>query len=91
MQKKKKLKLIIPVFLLLIILSIPFPRYYKDGGTVEYHAVLYQVIQWHSLRNIKDNPDPSSIEYYYDGLEIKILGISVYNNAEEMEYRYCGD
>lgn len=85
MYKKKKLKIIVPVFLLLILLSIPSPRHYKDGGTVEYHAVLYQVIQWHALLD----GEGSSIEHYYDGLEIKILGITVYNNAGEMVYRYC--
>ena len=54
--------------------------HYKDGGTVEYRAVLYQVIQWQSINN-KENVS-SKIFYVYKGLEVKILGITVYNNAQ---------
>ncbi len=64
--------------LLFILLLIPQTRYYKDGGTVEYHAVLYQVFQWHAM--LGDSSDEMT---YYDGLEVRSLGIPVFNNAEE--------
>lgn len=86
MTKKKKLKIIVPVLILLIVLCVPEPRHYKDGGTVEYHALLYQVIRWHAFLNEGASKNP---EYYYEGLEIKLLGFTVYNNAHKIEYRYC--
>ena len=87
MYSKKK-KIIIIIILLFVFSLIPVTIRYKDGGTVEYKAVLYQVIQWQSI-NIKENIS-SKILYVYKGLEVKILGITVYNNAqakEESDYK----
>ena len=77
MEKKKMMGLAAGI-LLFILLLIPQTRYYKDGGTVEYHAVLYQVFHWHAMLG-----DPSDEMAYYDGLEVRILGIPVFNNAKE--------
>ncbi len=85
MFKRKKLRIKILILVLLILLCLPVPRHYKDGGTVEYHAVLYQIIQWHAYLNDGASKNP---EYYYEGLEIQILGFTIYNDAHEMEYRY---
>ena len=74
------------VILLAVILLVPVPRHYKDGGTVEYHAVLYQVIFWHTLAT--DEKNTYSLNYYYDGTEIRILGFTVYDGVEKWEYRY---
>ena len=79
MYSKKK-KIIIIIILLFVFSLIPVTIRYKDGGTVEYKAVLYQVIQWQSINN-KENVS-SKIFYVYKGLEVKILGITVYNNAQ---------
>lgn len=82
MHKRKKLIKIIAVILLLAVLLIPLPRYYKDGGTIEYHAVLYQIFHWHSIRGV----DGGSHEIrYYDGVEVRVLGFTVYNDAKELE------
>ena len=78
-MRNKKKKIITVIILLFAFSLIPVTIRYKDGGTVEYKAVLYQVIQWRSL-NIKENIS-SKILYVYKGLEVKILGITVYNNA----------
>ncbi|MBQ5498751.1 MAG: hypothetical protein IIT73_03005, partial [Treponema sp.] len=45
MKKKYKILLII----LFIICLIPIPTFYKDGGTVEYSAILYKIIDWNQL------------------------------------------
>lgn len=60
------------VIVLLIILLIPFPLRYKDGGTVEYRAALYSVTNYHSV----DRNDG-----YYTGIQVKVLGILVYDNT----------
>jgi hypothetical protein len=57
---------------LALILLIPIPIRYKDGGTVKYQAILYSITDYHALRGVDD---------YDTGLEIKLLGISVYENT----------
>ncbi|MFT4145102.1 MAG: hypothetical protein QM644_11665 [Mobilitalea sp.] len=68
---KKKL-LIGIVIILLLVLLIPIPLRYKDGGTVKYRAILYSVTDYHAM----------DAEGGYDtGIQIKILGIQVYDNT----------
>lgn len=61
------------IIVLLIVLLIPLPLRYKDGGTVEYRAVLYSVTNYHSLK---------AEEGYYTGIQVKILGILVYDSTD---------
>ena len=63
--------------LLVIILLIPIPMRLKDGGTVVYNAILYQV---EDVRRI--DPESTSEDDYLEGTIIKILGIEVYNDVE---------
>ena len=84
---KKKILRVVVISILLAALLWPEIRYIKDGGSVEYHAALYQVIHWHAYMGLDEKT--LSEQVYYDGLEIKILGVTVYNNAQEMSYRYC--
>ncbi|MDE5992262.1 MAG: hypothetical protein K2G87_04355 [Oscillospiraceae bacterium] len=74
MSKSKKSKVISAIIVIIaVILLIPFPIYYKDGGTVEYRAVLYCVTKRHEL----------ALEGgYYIGTEVKILGFEVYSDVE---------
>ena len=63
--------------LLVIILLIPSPMRLKDGGTVVYNDILYQV---EDVRRI--DPEATSEDDYLEGTIIKILGIEVYNDVE---------
>lgn len=63
--------------LLTIILLLPTTRHYKDGGTVEYHAILYSIKNVHQI-----NPDLESEQAYLEGIIIEILGFEVFNNVE---------
>ena len=50
----KRKKTFIAVAIILIFLSvalIPIPRWLKDGGTVEYNALLYSVHEVHEEAN----------------------------------------
>ena len=51
MKKKKKKKALLwcCAALALLMCLIPQKHLYKDGGTVEYRALLYRVTQWHAL------------------------------------------
>lgn len=69
-------KIIIGICILLAILLIPIPIRLKDGGTVKYFAVLYQVEDVHRI-----NPEATTRDYL-EGTIVKILGIEVYNDVE---------
>ena len=72
-----KKKIILGICILLaIILLVPFPLHYKDGGTIEYKAILYSVYDVHAI-----NPDPKSNQDYLDGIRIEIFGIEVFDNV----------
>lgn len=73
---KKKVMIGICV-LLVIVLLVPIPMRLKDGGTVVYHAVLYQVEDVHRLSAV-DAPE----DEYLEGMIIRILGMEVYNSVE---------
>ena len=63
--------------LLAIVLLIPIPMRLKDGGTVVYHAVLYQVEDVHRLGAVDTAEDE-----YLEGMIVSILGMEVYNSVE---------
>ena len=73
---KKKVMIGICV-LLAIVLLVPIPMHLKDGGTVVYHAVLYQVEDVHRLGAV-DAPE----DEYLEGMIVRILGMEVYNSVE---------
>ena len=67
--------------LLAIVLLIPIPMRLKDGGTVVYNAILYQVENVHRI-----DPEATSENDYLEGMIVKILGIEVYNNVYKIIY-----
>ena len=72
--KMKKLLAGICIVLALLLL-IPIPLRLKDGGSVEYKALLYSVTDVHRLT-------PESESGYLEGTVIEILGMEVFNNVE---------
>ena len=73
---KKKVMIGICV-LLAIVLLVPIPMRLKDGGTVVYRAVLYQVEDVHRLGAVDTAGDK-----YLEGMIVRILGMEVYNSVE---------
>ena len=73
---KKKVMIGICV-LLAIVLLVPIPMRLKDGGTVVYHAVLYQVEDVHRLGAVDMAEDE-----YLEGMIVRILGMEIYNSVE---------
>lgn len=63
--------------LLAIVLLVPIPMRLKDGGTVVYHAVLYQVEDVHRLCAVDTAGDE-----YLEGMIVRILGMEIYNSVE---------
>lgn len=63
--------------LIAAMLLFPFPLRKKDGGTVEYKAILYSVQDVHRL-----NPDRNAKEEFIEGTIIEIFGVEVFNNVD---------
>ena len=73
-----KKKIIIGICILLaIILLVPIPTHLKDGGTIIYKAVVYQVEKVHRmvLEDISEDG-------YEDGTIVRILGFEIYNDVK---------
>lgn len=76
----KKKVIIVMVILVLLVLLVPIPMHLKDGGTIEYKALLYKVSKIHRL-------NANSLTGYEDGITIEILGIKIYENVDKhMDY-----
>ncbi|MDE6747902.1 MAG: hypothetical protein K2K21_02385 [Lachnospiraceae bacterium] len=73
---KKKIVMIVLGILLAIILLVPETWAYRDGGTVEYHAILYSVKFVHAMA-----PDDYERDYI-EGTVVTILGIKVFDNVD---------
>ena len=78
-MKKKVISII--CILLAMVLLIPIPTALKDGGTVIYNAILYQVKTVHSLVDTSIDKDNDK-DGYTEGTIVKIFGIEVYNDVE---------
>lgn len=70
---KKKNILIIPIILVLVILLLPIPTKLKDGGSIEFKALLYSITKYHKL---------TPVGHYIDGIGIKILGMEIYDSTD---------
>ena len=67
--RTKKLIIVLIISFLLVILFFPVRIVYRDGGTVHYKAVLYEVTKYHI-----------GVGEYTAGWNVKLFGIEVYEN-----------
>lgn len=74
-----KKMLIVATCILLFVLLFPAPLYLKDGGTVEYRAILYKVSKVH---RIASDEDRETGKEFYEGIIVEIFGIEVFNNVK---------
>lgn len=65
----KKRKITFFCIVILLVFLFPIKIHYKDGGSVGYKAVLYEVIKHPAYMGATE------------GIEIEILGLNVYNNV----------
>ncbi len=78
---KKKL-IVILIIIIGLILLIPIPMKLKDGGSIQFKAILYTITKYHHLTVEEDGEDK-----YIDGIGIEILGMEVYNNTDKSEVK----
>ncbi|MDI9540248.1 MAG: hypothetical protein QM204_02065 [Bacillota bacterium] len=74
-----KKKLIVVTCILLLVLLFPTPLYLKDGGTVEYKAILYKISKVH---RIASDEDREADKEFYEGIIIEVFGIEIFNNVK---------
>ena len=70
---KKKSRILWIIVVILLILLIPIPVRLKDGGSIEYKAIIYTYTKIHRLNE-------TSQTGYEEGWELKIFGIQVGGN-----------
>ena len=75
----KKKAIIIVCVLLAIVLLFPIPLRLRDGGTVQYKAILYTVSDVHSLATIEDQ---EAGKEFNEGIIIELLGFEIFNNVD---------
>ena len=81
---RKRIVKTIVFLLVLVFIGLLIPKQYllKDGGTVEYRAVLYTVTKWHAFReNYDDGYYGGGEQQYVVGTTIEILGARVYHDT----------
>ena len=69
------------VVIILLVLLFPIRNQLKDGGTVEYKALIYKISKVKRL-TIEEKEEDLKIKKYEQGIIIEILGFEVYNNVE---------
>ena len=79
---KKKVLITIVIVAIILILLFPIRLQLKDGGTVEYKALLYKVSKVHRLISIEEMEKEGKIKEYDDGFVVEILGLEIFNNVE---------
>ena len=78
-----KKKIIIAVILLaVVVLLFPIRTQLKDGGTVQYTAVLYRVSKVHRLISIEEMEQEGKIKEFDDGITVELLGFEIFCNVE---------
>lgn len=79
---KKKRFAAIAIIIVLVILLFPIRMNLKDGGSVRYKSLVYEVTKIHQLA-----PDADGVKPYIDGFEVKILGMTVYRKTNEYNHK----
>ncbi len=78
----KKKSIVILIIIIGLILLIPIPMKLRDGGSIEFKAILYTITKYHRLTVEEDGE-----AQYIDGIGIEILGMEVYNNTDKSEVK----
>lgn len=71
----KKKSILIVIIVIALILLLPIPMRLKDGGSIKFQALLYNITKYHMLDNSNEGG-------YVDGIGIEILGVEIFNSTE---------
>lgn len=71
-MKKKKLATFL-VISIIVVLLFPIRMNLKDGGSVRYKSLVYEITKIHQF-----SPDLDGVKPYVVGLEINFFGMTIY-------------
>ena len=74
--------IVILVVIVLLVLLFPIKNKLKDGGTVEYKALVYKISKVKRLIPIEEKEQDVKIKKYEQGTMIEIFGFEIYNNVK---------
>lgn len=75
-------KKVIIIVVILFVLLFPIRLQLRDGGTVEYKALLYKVSKVNKLISMEEMDAEGKIKNYDKGIIIEVLGFEIFNNVE---------
>lgn len=78
----KRKWIVLVVVALLVVLLFPVRRQLKDGGTVEYKALVYKISKVHSLISEEETKKEGKVKPYDEGIVIDLLGFEIYRHIE---------
>lgn len=70
------------ILLLLVVLLFPIRTQLKDGGTVQYTAVLYRVSKVHRLISVEEAEQEGKVKEFDEGITVELLGFEIFNNVK---------
>ncbi len=76
---KRKIAIAVIIAVVLAILLFPVRIAYKDGGSVEYKAIVYSVTRYHRL-------PPLGSEDYLEGWKIEIFGVTLRDDLAYLKH-----
>lgn len=78
----KKIMVVGLIVVILLILFFPIREQLRDGGTVEYKALVYKVSKVKKLISIDEMEKEGKIKEYNQGIIIEIFGFEIYNDVK---------
>jgi len=76
-------KIVMAVILLaLVALLFPIRTQLKDGGTIQYTAVLYRVSKVHRLISEKEMRQEGKVKEFEDGITVELLGFEIFSSVK---------
>ena len=77
----KKKVIIVLIVAILLILLFPIRSQLRDGGTVEYKALLYKVSKVSRLISIEEMEAEGKVKDYDKGIIIEVFGFEIFNSV----------
>lgn len=77
-MKRKLLKIFAAI--LAVVLLFPVRLDLKDGGSVSYKSLVYEVTKLHRY-----DPEADGVKPHADGLQIKILGMTIFRLGQSIK------
>lgn len=75
-----KKKIVFTVCILFAVITLfPIPIKLKDGGTIEYRAILYKISNVHSIATTEEIEKG---KMFNEGIIIEVLGLEIFNNVK---------